>query len=97
MVSNLEAMASNLSDGLQPTSDDIRCNSPSPQRKPVQLMGHSSPVSSSPRRGHCVATFQSWEWHDPRLTYAWQQTDTEIKVYISFDQSEDHLQVSPER
>eukprot|EP00438_Fugacium_kawagutii_P004080 Skav227088 [mRNA] locus=scaffold1387:336967:339855:- [translate_table: standard] len=23
------------------------------------------------------------------LTYAWQQTDAEVKVYISFDQSED--------
>ena len=24
-----------------------------------------------------------------RLTYAWQQTDAEVKVYIPFDQSED--------
>ncbi|CAK9023777.1 unnamed protein product, partial [Durusdinium trenchii] len=54
--------------------------------------GSGRQVDQVEANGHCVATFQSWEWHDPRLTYAWQQTDTEIKVYISFDQSEDHLQ-----
>jgi len=35
--------------------------------------------------------FPSIEHANPskRLTYAWQQTDAEVKVYIPFDQSKD--------
>ncbi|CAE6921256.1 PPID [Symbiodinium sp. KB8] len=68
---------------------------PNPESKLQKFREFSSEASEEPSaEASEQAPAEEPALPEAELTYAWQQTDAEVKVYVSFDQAEDLFDVT---